>query len=68
MRRFAEIHWWNDDEELTILKNPGLKPSEEEELIEWSINSKKWIHFWRKLDRPLVEGDNMEALNKYFTW
>jgi len=68
MRRFAEIHWWNDDEELTILKNPGLKPSEEEELIEWSINSKKWIHFWRKLDRPLVEGDNIEALNKYFTW
>ena len=22
-RRFAEVHWWNDKNELTVLKNPG---------------------------------------------
>lgn len=68
MRRFAEVHWWNDDEELSIIKNPGLKPDDESLAQEWAAASTKWIHFWRKLDRPLVEGDSLEAISKYFTW
>lgn len=69
MRRFKEVHWWNDKEELTILHNPGLRPTDENLLHDWVQNTEKWTHFWRKLDRPIQEGDRVVTGEPhYFTW
>lgn len=90
-RRFAEVHWWNDDKELVILKNPGAEPescvcmrggehdeslSREERIAEcnlekfkdWNDANVKWVHFWRRMDRPVQEGDSVDGEEEYFTW
>lgn len=77
-RRFAEVYWWNDAGELSILKNPGLKPVKIEEmsdedyqdiLNEWQALSDAWVHFWKRLDRPVQEGDQVIIGEpNYFTW
>lgn len=42
IRRFAEVYWWNDAKELTILKNPGPQ----KEGMEWKRAWAKWQKFW----------------------
>jgi len=42
-RRFKVVYWWNDDNVLTVLNNPGLDDGSND----WQINSKKWIEFWK---------------------
>lgn len=52
MRRFAEVHWWNDDEELTILKNPGPRQDNDE----WRRATAKWLTFWEWHCKPGYNG------------
>lgn len=42
IRRFAEVYWWNDAKELTILKNPGPQ----QETAEWKRAWAQWRRFW----------------------
>ena len=42
VRRFKQVHWWNDQKELTILENPG----EFQNTPEWSESNEKWVHFF----------------------
>lgn len=70
-RRFAEVHWWNDNHELTVLVNPGVEPEQimTDEWEEWGKKNLAWLHFWKKDQRPIREGDNAETLSaNYFTW
>lgn len=41
-RRFKMVHWWNDEEELITLYNPGPKQDTEE----WKEANAKWVMFW----------------------
>jgi len=42
-RRFKIVYWWNDENVLTVLNNPGLDDGS----IDWKIKSKNWIDFWK---------------------
>jgi len=60
VRRFAEVHWWNDNKRLTVLKNPGPRQLSEE----WKKSWAAWQKFWEWRDAPgaaEATGDN------YFT-
>lgn len=56
VRRFAEVHWWNDAGDVVVLKNPGKEPvfmgdltdDEEEQLNAWKIKNDAWLHFWKR--------------------
>ncbi|AJD07558.1 replication-associated protein [Sewage-associated circular DNA virus-31] len=79
-RRFEEVHWWNDNKQLSILKNPGKEPvymgdEPSEEWLQWNVCNSDWEYFWR--GRTLREGDQIihhtdgrveEIINSYFTW
>ena len=39
VRRFKQVHWWNDQKELTILENPG----EFQNTPEWSESNEKLV-------------------------
>ena len=64
-RRFAEVHWWNDKNELTVLKNPGP----EKDTDEWREAEEKWKEFWVWKYRPIREGDSWtpDDEENYFT-
>ena len=65
VRRFKQVHWWNDQKELTILENPG----EFQNTPEWSESNEKWVHFWKGRNRPIQEGDSsVPGEDSYFTW
>ena len=65
VRRFKQVHWWNDQRELTILENP----CEEENTPEWYESNEKWVHFWKGLRRPIQEGDSsVPGQDSYFTF
>ena len=65
VRRFKQVHWWNDQKELTILENPG----EFQNTPEWSESNEKWVHFWKGLRRPIQEGDSsVPGQDSYFTF
>lgn len=70
-RRFAEVHWWNDNHELKVLVNPGLEPDEalSEEWELWESRNTAWLHFWKKDQRLSQVGDNVQTMMaNYFTW
>ena len=64
-RRFAQVHWWNDKNELTVLKNPGP----EKDTDEWREAEEKWKEFWVWKYRPIREGDSWtpDDEENYFT-
>jgi len=65
VRRFKQVHWWNDQKELTILENPG----EFQNTPEWSESNEKWVHFWKGRNRPIQEGDSsVPGEDSYFTF
>ena len=47
-RRFAEVHWWNDNKQLVVLKNPGPRQFSEE----WKKSWAKWQKFWEWRSAP----------------
>ena len=47
-RRFAEVHWWNDNRQLVVLKNPGPRQFSEE----WKKSWAKWQKFWEWRSAP----------------
>jgi len=57
VRRFAEVYWWNDAGELTILKNPG----KEQNTPEWRSAVVQWNKFWKWEKANPHDGDS------YFT-
>lgn len=74
VRRFKQVHWWNDNKVLKVLKNPGEEPvymgdEPSEDWQDWNKSNIAWVHFWRQLDRPIQEGDTyITGEDNYFTW
>jgi len=66
VRRFAKVHWWNDNKELTVLVNPGQQDDGEPD---WAERNLAWRKFWIWNNRPAVEGDSVDlaALPGYFS-
>lgn len=65
VRRFSEVRWWNDANELKTLKNPGQQADSEE----WETANEAWVHFWKMGDRPIEEGDEcVPGTTEYFTF
>lgn len=76
-RRFRKVFWWNDDKELTVLKNPHFMMGDEREDAEAA-----WIRFWKRDKRQQVvrvEDENRRrddpvfslayaSDDLYFTW
>jgi len=69
IRRFDEVHWWNDQKKLVILKNPGSKDDADDE-AQWKKDYTRWMSFWngKQLDdehRTIVPG---QEVKNYFTF
>jgi len=69
VRRFDEVHWWNDQKKLVILKNPGSKDEADDE-AQWKKDYTRWMSFWngKQLDdehRTIVPG---QEVKNYFTF
>lgn len=69
IRRFDEVHWWNDQKKLVILKNPGQKDDAEDK-DQWKKDYTRWMSFWngKQLDdehRTIVPG---QEVKNYFTF
>lgn len=69
IRRFDEVHWWNDQKKLVILKNPGSKDDTDDE-AQWKKDYTRWMSFWngKQLDdehRTIVPG---QEVKNYFTF
>jgi len=69
VRRFDEVHWWNDQKKLVILKNPGQKDDAEDK-DQWKKDYTRWMSFWngKQLDdehRTIVPG---QEVKNYFTF
>jgi len=69
IRRFDEVHWWNDQKKLVILKNPGSKDETDDE-AQWKKDYTRWMSFWngKQLDdehRTIVPG---QEVKNYFTF
>lgn len=69
VRRFDEVHWWNDQKKLVILKNPGPKDDADDE-AQWKKDYTRWMSFWngKQLDdehRTIVPG---QEVKNYFTF
>jgi len=62
VRRFKEVWWWNDAQELTILKNPGPK----QDTVEWKRAWAKWQRFWEWRDAAVFLNVNVDD-DMYFT-
>lgn len=56
-RRFAEVHWWNDEKVKTVLTNPGPM----KDTREWRRTNQLWRKFWEWRAPADTTGDN------YFT-
>jgi len=56
-RRFAEVHWWNDQNIKVVLKNPGPM----KDTREWRRTNQLWRKFWEWRGIGEATGDN------YFT-
>lgn len=66
VRRFAEVHWWNDAKNKMVLKNPGAQKDTDE----WREANKNWWSFWTGRNIPIEEGMSAvpgEAVD-YFTF
>lgn len=65
-RRFSKVHWWNDENELKILVNPGRTDDGSEG---WAERNLEWRKFWTWNNRPVEEGDTVDTANQlgYFT-
>lgn len=64
VRRFAEVRWWNDAKELTVLKNPGI----EQDTDDWRTANDQWVRFWRWKSRAIMMGEaNVDGPSTYFT-
>jgi hypothetical protein len=66
VRRFAEVHWWNDAKNKIVLKNPGIP----QDTDEWKEANKDWWSFWTGHAAPVEEGATSvpgETVN-YFTF
>lgn len=63
-RRFAKVHWWNDELEKVTLINPG----KDDGTAEWKANNTKWVMFWEWKSGALRTGFPMEPdANDWFT-
>lgn len=69
-RRFAKVHWWDDQYKLITLINPGVEPSKDsEEHPTWVKANQQWTDFWGWDQRPIREGDQWPPVTerKYYT-
>lgn len=67
-RRFSEVHWWNDDKRLIILKNPGAK-EDAVDVTAWKKEYARWMSFWD--GKPVPEGYSTtpgEPVVDYYTF
>lgn len=67
LRRFAEVHWWNDEKNLIVLKNPGP----EEDTEDWKKKNSDWLSFWKGKAVPVEDFPGpiqVEQHGLYFTF